>query len=197
MDQNQLIQLVLDCKSCPVLIYDRFSEAAELRHFRWLEIGGKIDSTMLSQHTKYAAYIVYKVEENRWYERFANIFGASKFPKERDDGWMEAEMGEFHNDEGEYGEVSISLRKLPYVNIGLVALGIEIRPPPLHIISIARNRPAMWPAFHAPCHLPLLADEEVFEPLTSKKALFLRLLDGPVLLADGLTVWAFASACIY
>ena len=125
------------------------------------------------------------------------VYSIKKFPKERDDGWMEAEMGEFHNDEGEYGEVSISLRKLPYGNIGLVALGIEIRPKGLLSTSIARNRPAMWPAFHAPCHLPLLADGEVFEPLTSKKALFLRLLDGPVLLADGLTVWAFASACIY
>jgi len=180
-----------------VLIYDRFSEAAELRHFRWLEIGGKIDSRMLSQHTTYAAYIVYKVEGNSWYGKYADIFHDSKFPKERDDGWMEVEMGEFHNDKGKDGEVSIGLRTMPYAKIGLVALGIEIRPKGLLSTSIARKRPAIWPAFRAPCHLPLLADGEVFEPLMSMKALFLRLLDGPVLLADGLTVWNYASACIY
>ncbi|XP_021314338.1 uncharacterized protein LOC8056429 isoform X1 [Sorghum bicolor] len=165
----------------------RFSEAVELRHYRWLEIGAKIDSMMLSQHTTYAAYIVYKVEENRWHERFTSIFGASKFPKERHDGWMEGEMGGFHNDEGEDGEVSISFRTLPYAKIGLVALGIEIRPKGLLSTSIAGKRVAIWPAFRAPCHLPLLADGEVLQPLASMKALFLRLLDGPVLLADGLT----------
>ncbi|OQU85930.1 hypothetical protein SORBI_3004G341000 [Sorghum bicolor] len=142
---------------------------------------------MLSQHTTYAAYIVYKVEENRWHERFTSIFGASKFPKERHDGWMEGEMGGFHNDEGEDGEVSISFRTLPYAKIGLVALGIEIRPKGLLSTSIAGKRVAIWPAFRAPCHLPLLADGEVLQPLASMKALFLRLLDGPVLLADGLT----------
>ncbi|PUZ78184.1 hypothetical protein GQ55_1G432500 [Panicum hallii var. hallii] len=39
----------------------RFSEAAELLQVWWLEIRGKIDSKMLSQHSTYAAYIVFKV----------------------------------------------------------------------------------------------------------------------------------------
>lgn len=178
-----------------MLIYDRFSEAVELQHFRWLKIGGKIDSKMLSQHTTYAAYIVYKIEENWRREQYSNIFGDSQFlPKQRDDGWMEVEMGEYHNDEGKDGEVSICRRTKTFVKADLAVLGIEIRPKGLLSTSIARKRSATtWPAFRSPCHLPLLADGEVFEPLTSKKALFLRLLDGPVLLADGLTL----TVCIY
>jgi len=50
-------------------------------------------------------------------------------PQERADGWMELEMGEFQNDEGEDGEVSISLMETSAtIKIGLVVHGIEIRP---------------------------------------------------------------------
>ena len=50
-------------------------------------------------------------------------------PQERADGWMELEMGEFQNDEGEDGEVSISLMETSAtIKIGLVVQGIEIRP---------------------------------------------------------------------
>jgi hypothetical protein len=48
-----------------LLICDRFSEAAELQYVWWLEIRGNIDSRMLSQHTTYSAYIVFKVADGR------------------------------------------------------------------------------------------------------------------------------------
>ncbi|XP_039791857.1 F-box protein VBF-like isoform X2 [Panicum virgatum] len=48
---------------------------------------------------------------------------------ERADGWMELEMGEFQNYEGEDGEVSISLMETSAtIKIGLVVQVIEIRP---------------------------------------------------------------------
>ncbi|KAF8689995.1 hypothetical protein HU200_041630 [Digitaria exilis] len=50
-------------------------------------------------------------------------------PRERADGWMEVEMGEFQNDEGEDGEVSIKLMETSAtVKSGLIVQGIEIRP---------------------------------------------------------------------
>ena len=50
-------------------------------------------------------------------------------PKKRADGWMEIEMGEFKNEEGEDGEVSISLMETRGGNWkkGLILQGIEIR----------------------------------------------------------------------
>nr|CAB3451464.1 unnamed protein product [Digitaria exilis] len=50
-------------------------------------------------------------------------------PRERVDGWMELEMGELQNDEGEDGEVSIKLMETSAtVMSGLIVQGIEIRP---------------------------------------------------------------------
>ncbi|KAJ1281574.1 hypothetical protein BS78_04G316000 [Paspalum vaginatum] len=50
-------------------------------------------------------------------------------PKRRADGWMELEMGEFKNEEGEDGEVSISLMETRggQWKRGLIVQGIEIR----------------------------------------------------------------------
>lgn len=50
-------------------------------------------------------------------------------PQTRADGWMEMEMGEFENEEGEDGEVSISLMETRGGNWkkGLIVQGIEIR----------------------------------------------------------------------
>ncbi|CAL4967591.1 unnamed protein product [Urochloa decumbens] len=50
-------------------------------------------------------------------------------PCERADGWLELEMGEFQNAEGEDGEVSIKLMQTSStVKSGLIVQGIEIRP---------------------------------------------------------------------
>jgi len=51
----------------------------------------------------------------------------------------------------------------------------------------ASDTDALWACF-LPRDLPPFADKELSPPPASKKALFMRLSDGPVLLADGLTV---------
>ncbi|KAJ3672144.1 hypothetical protein LUZ60_006865 [Juncus effusus] len=50
--------------------------------------------------------------------------------KEREDGWMEVEMGEFRSENGEEGEVEMSLTEIEggHWKRGLVVQGIEIRP---------------------------------------------------------------------
>ena len=48
-----------------LIICNRISEAAELRHVWWLEIRGEIDSKMLSRHTTYSAYIVFSLAQRR------------------------------------------------------------------------------------------------------------------------------------
>lgn len=54
----------------------------------------------------------------------------SKVPSARADGWMEIEMGEFYNDNGEDGEVDLSLMEIKggHWKSGLTVLGIEVRP---------------------------------------------------------------------
>ncbi|XP_042517514.1 F-box protein PP2-B11-like [Macadamia integrifolia] len=51
-------------------------------------------------------------------------------PKERGDGWMEIEMGEFFNERGEDGEVVMSLMEVncSICKSGLIIQGIELRP---------------------------------------------------------------------
>uniref|UniRef100_A0A0A9EI00 F-box domain-containing protein n=1 Tax=Arundo donax TaxID=35708 RepID=A0A0A9EI00_ARUDO len=51
------------------------------------------------------------------------------FPQKRADNWMELEMGKFYNEEGDDGEVSISLMETKGGNWkrGLIVQGIEIR----------------------------------------------------------------------
>ncbi|KAK9140421.1 hypothetical protein Scep_010102 [Stephania cephalantha] len=53
-----------------------------------------------------------------------------KFPKNREDGWMEIEMGELFNHEGEDGEVKMTLTETKggHWKGGLIVLGIELRP---------------------------------------------------------------------
>jgi hypothetical protein len=58
----------------------------------------------------------------------------------------------------------------------------------------AADSDAVWSCF-LPSDLPPLADGELHHPAPpSKKDLFMRLSDGPVLLADGLVVRGSASA---
>jgi hypothetical protein len=135
-----------------LIICNRISEAAELRHVWWLEIRGEIDSKMLSRHTTYSAYIVFSLAQRRvglYYtckEASVSLGGSSRsmrhvcldvghdlpedtlFPRVRGDGWMEVEVGEFCSGEGDDGEVSISLMETSVIKSGLVVLGIEIRP---------------------------------------------------------------------
>ncbi|KAM0925507.1 hypothetical protein ACQ4PT_004157 [Festuca glaucescens] len=48
------------------------------------------------------------------------------FPPKKTDGWMEVELGEFHNEEGD-GEISISLVQTAHGKCGLIVWGIELR----------------------------------------------------------------------
>jgi hypothetical protein len=50
-------------------------------------------------------------------------------PRKRNDDWMELELGEFYNEEGNDGDVSVSLMETKggYSKGGLVVWGIEIR----------------------------------------------------------------------
>ncbi|KAG1361502.1 F-box protein [Cocos nucifera] len=158
----------------------RFSEVAELVNVCWLEIRGKIESRVLTPKTTYAAYLIFKVEQNsrglgllnqettvklgaqvskhtvnvrpivaearRRFRRPLRVWGARstveahadteenriavRAPQARADGWMEMEMGEFYNDEGEDGEVEMSFMEVKggHWKSGLIVQGIEIRP---------------------------------------------------------------------
>uniref|UniRef100_A0ACD6AKK8 Uncharacterized protein n=1 Tax=Avena sativa TaxID=4498 RepID=A0ACD6AKK8_AVESA len=48
-------------------------------------------------------------------------------PRERADGWMEVELGEFYNEEGFDDEMSVSLMETRTWKYGLIVWGIEIR----------------------------------------------------------------------
>ncbi|PON76585.1 Phloem protein, partial [Parasponia andersonii] len=51
------------------------------------------------------------------------------FPRERRDGWMETELGEFFRDGGQEGELEMSVMDLSsHWKSGLIVQGIEIRP---------------------------------------------------------------------
>ena len=51
-------------------------------------------------------------------------------PKQREDRWLEIELGQFFNGGGEDDELQINLREVEALNkkTGLVVEGIEIRP---------------------------------------------------------------------
>ncbi|CAL5363103.1 unnamed protein product [Camellia sinensis] len=162
----------------------RFSEVAELVSVCWLEIHGKIKTSMLSPNTTYAAYLVFKSTEeaygfeyqpaevtvgitggesetqtvyldpdtghgqqfqiiprpggmfNRIRTRMLRPFASisrqsdSRYPKARGDGWMEIQLGEYFNKDGEDGELEMSLREVRGGNwkSGLIVHGIDIRP---------------------------------------------------------------------
>uniref|UniRef100_A0A0E0CSY8 F-box domain-containing protein n=1 Tax=Oryza meridionalis TaxID=40149 RepID=A0A0E0CSY8_9ORYZ len=112
----------------------RFTEAAELLSVCWLEILGKMDSRMLSPNSTYAAVLVFKIAEEFYQldtvDATVNLAGTKSsrevaltrfrpdpheeetavlFPRSRADDWMEVELGEFFNEEGEDGNVNIRI----------------------------------------------------------------------------------------
>ncbi|KAF8392017.1 hypothetical protein HHK36_022357 [Tetracentron sinense] len=118
----------------------RFSEVVELVNVRRLEIKGKMETRLLSMNTTYAAYLVYKFKLNpegslsrRWLQQvYRRKQRERKLLKEREDGWLEIEMGEFFNDNDgrEDREVYIDLEGTKEINhkSGLIIQGIELRP---------------------------------------------------------------------
>ncbi|KAL6911225.1 hypothetical protein ACP4OV_000030 [Aristida adscensionis] len=165
------------------LTNSRFSEGAELLDVCWLEIRGKIHSKMLSQNSTYAAYMVFKIDDEtygldspdqeasvsigerrttlqvclhgfehveeevpqnyrslrmpvmrgrfrRRNRRVPTPGSNVRIPRKRTDNWMEVELGELYNEEGDDGEISISLMETKggHWKKGLIVQGIEIRP---------------------------------------------------------------------
>ncbi|KZV19468.1 hypothetical protein F511_31838 [Dorcoceras hygrometricum] len=131
------------------LLQSRFPESVELIMVNWLEIHGSIDSGLLSTNTTYSAYLVFQVADR--------AFGLGTLPSEvtvevgdykargsvyiklgddklclRGDGWLEVELGEFHNNGngGCQNEVKMWLKEVKGVHLkgGLLVEGIEIRP---------------------------------------------------------------------
>ncbi|XP_076913297.1 F-box protein PP2-B11-like [Bidens hawaiensis] len=180
----------------------RFAEVAELISVCWLEVHGRICTSMLSPNTVYVAFMVFKsTSETHGFDsqpaevsvglsglegqthtvflepeggeatirrypvvprtrmgmfhrvREANpnlrpspnrspvpvlVVGSSngKVPKQRKDGWMEIELGEYFVKEGEEGgELVMSMKEVKGRNWkgGIVIQGIEIRPKPTFI----------------------------------------------------------------
>ncbi|KAK8599717.1 hypothetical protein V6N12_049591 [Hibiscus sabdariffa] len=113
---------------------------------------GKDRDQILSSNTNYAAYLVFKLRNRRTTgfrlrpvglnvnvdgvvsreeRRFSlDLRDGSRHVRERRDGWMEAEMGEFFNENGDDGTVVFSLKELDkcYHKRGLIIEGIELRP---------------------------------------------------------------------
>jgi len=124
-----------------LISFIRFSEVAELLNVCWLEICCKIDVSVLSPKTTYCAYLVFKIAERSnglGFPAVASVkFGmyvsehrVSLTFDEQSNDWLKLEMGEFFVDEGDEGEVDISLMETRggHWKRGLIVQGIEIRP---------------------------------------------------------------------
>ncbi|CAL9165438.1 unnamed protein product [Musa hybrid cultivar] len=138
----------------------RFGEVAELVSVCWLEITGSINSGLLSKKTWYTAYMVFKLASGAYGlnappQKVSVSLGTYSSDrvitlqqdddgdddeqeeeeeqgkrKLRDDGWMEIDLGDFYNDEGDKGEVWIHLSECEALHFkhGLLIEGLEFRP---------------------------------------------------------------------
>ncbi|CAL9248926.1 unnamed protein product [Arabidopsis halleri] len=136
----------------------RFEKVAELLDVCWFEIRGKTSTRVLSPGTRYSAYIVFKTKDGcpglghllvevelglvgqESSKRFIYFVGPRNRrrgretrdvtkPEQREDGWMEAELGEFFSEEScDEIEFSVIEIKSPYWKSGLIIQGIEFRP---------------------------------------------------------------------
>nr|POE54729.1 f-box protein [Quercus suber] len=135
----------------------RFPEVAELLNVCWLDICGKMSTSMLSPKTNYAAYLVYKLTEEAYgFDRLPPTVSVgtteggepavepnqqdqivppqqqqhTSHPSQRKDGWLEIKLGEYFNEEGTDYELQIRLLEgeSRQWKRGLIVEGIEIRP---------------------------------------------------------------------
>ncbi|XP_038977404.1 F-box protein PP2-B11-like [Phoenix dactylifera] len=136
----------------------RFAEVAVLLAVCWFDIGGRIDCQLLSLRTTYAAYLVFKFASRSFglgpppqlasvklgaYASEINVclqddgdgndgddLEERRRRRLRDDGWMEIELGEFYNDEGNGGDVEMGLMQVRALHwkSGLIVQGLEVRP---------------------------------------------------------------------
>ncbi|KAL9408672.1 hypothetical protein AB3S75_047119 [Citrus x aurantiifolia] len=128
----------------------RFLEVAKLNFVCWLYVKTRIETKILSIRTNYAAYLVFKFMDTRYgFETRPLDFGVyfdgsdngerrkvvldppanrPKLSKDRGNGWMEIEMGEFFNETGEDGTVVCSVFGFDDAKSGIIIQGIELRP---------------------------------------------------------------------
>ncbi|KAJ4722952.1 F-box protein [Melia azedarach] len=131
----------------------RFAEVAELKLVWWFDVKGRIETNILSSKTTYAAYLVFKFAESRHgFERRPVALGVyiegsdnqerrTAFlnppanmgrltDQDRGDGWMEIEMGEFFNENGDDGTLVCSVFDFSryHTKRGIIIQGIELRP---------------------------------------------------------------------
>lgn len=123
---------------------------ANLRIVWWLDIKGKISTSMLSPRTNYAIYLVFQTNDKFYgfdgnpLESSIGVVGGSfatqliyLYPGHdttsspaRRDGWYEVELGDFFNEGGEDEELEMRIMEVKTKNAkyGLVVEGIEMRP---------------------------------------------------------------------
>ncbi|KAG6676179.1 hypothetical protein I3842_15G139900 [Carya illinoinensis] len=132
-----------------ILVARGFSEVGHLRNVCWLDIKSRVETKILSPKTKYGAYSIYSMTGKRgdatnaylnprmWSLKsneevllFNRLVG--RLPVQREDMWLELEIGEFYNGSQVYdhGEVEMCLKEVQVLNdmSGLVVHGIELRP---------------------------------------------------------------------
>ncbi|KAG6731286.1 hypothetical protein I3842_01G121900 [Carya illinoinensis] len=137
-----------------------FSEVAHLVNVCWLHVWGTIETKILSPNTRYGAYLIYTIGDRcrglarpvklsvRFLDEIrcdfinAHLLSTTsmdidapeeedaRFPRDREDKWMEIEMGEFFNYDQVDRVVEMQLRETEVLNwkSGLVIHGIEVRP---------------------------------------------------------------------
>ncbi|KAI4346200.1 hypothetical protein L6164_013272 [Bauhinia variegata] len=129
------------------ILESRFPLVAKLICVWWLEVKGRIETKLLSSNTTYGVFFVFKfwrihIAFHRPVELTVNFEGRvcesskkvildppTNEPQSRMDGWMEVEMGEFFNGNGDDGSVMCRLFDYDgYIKRGLVVEGIEFRP---------------------------------------------------------------------
>ncbi|XP_044470159.1 F-box protein At2g02240-like [Mangifera indica] len=120
----------------------RFSRAAYLFHALWFDVKGKIDTKILSPKTTYVVYLVFKlyddsqsfgVQSSVYIEGIDNgkrrkVLLDPLLSVKRGDDWMEIEMGEFFNENGDDGTLICSLSNEQPMMQYLCIEGIELRP---------------------------------------------------------------------
>ncbi|XP_022760856.1 F-box protein PP2-B10-like [Durio zibethinus] len=140
----------------------RFSEVAKLKNVGMLDVKGKARLKILSSRTNYAAYLVFKIVRDRYGFRHTPVElrvaiegtgsgevrtvildprpNAPHLAREREDGWMEIEMGEFFNECGDDRMVECNLREVHdnQPKRGLIIEGIELRPKENRTIRISK-----------------------------------------------------------
>ncbi|XP_073136157.1 uncharacterized protein [Henckelia pumila] len=149
-------------------VNSRFPEVAELKHVWWLDIRGKIKTTLLSPETTYAAFLVFKLgdgasclevakaiirfvneeQDDQHAERLAKTVhlqapndAIGRVAVQRRDGWMEVELGNFSFEHGYQGEIEAQVLETTgtKVKTGLIIEGIEFRSVYAEAIHVPSN----------------------------------------------------------